>query len=140
MPAYNEAATIVAVLDAVSALGLDKQIVVVDDGSTDGTGDLVERWRDGRDGVVLVRGEKIERVGRAADVQVPADAKVLRAKVVTPGLIDAHTVVGLQGFRNEPREQDQLEKSAPVQPELRAADAFNGREKLLEYVRGFGVT
>ena len=55
MPAYNEAATIVAVLDAVSALGLDNQIVVVDDGSTDGTGDLVERWRDGRDGVVLVR-------------------------------------------------------------------------------------
>src|SRR5881394_348379 len=93
-----------------------------------------------KDGVVLVRGEKIERVGRAADVQVPADAKVLRAKVVTPGLIDAHTVIGLQGFRNEPREQDQLEKSAPVQPELRAADAFNGREKLLEWVRGFGVT
>ena len=55
VPAYNEAATIVAVLDAVSALGLDNQIVVVDDGSTDGTGDLVERWRDGRDGVVLVR-------------------------------------------------------------------------------------
>src|SRR4051794_18944200 len=93
-----------------------------------------------KDGVVLVRGEKIERVGRAADVQVPADAKVLRAKVVTPGLIDAHTVLGLQGFRNEPRDQDQLEKSAPIQPELRAADAFNGREKLLEYVRGFGVT
>src|SRR3954454_13668710 len=62
-----------------------------------------------KDGVVLVRGEKIERVGRAADVQVPADAKVLRAKVVTPGLIDAHTVLGLQGFRNEPRDQDQLE-------------------------------
>ena len=55
VPAYNEAATIEAVLDAVWALELDKQIVVVDDGSTDGTGDLVERWRDGRDGVVLVR-------------------------------------------------------------------------------------
>src|SRR4051794_24228294 len=93
-----------------------------------------------KDGVVLVRGEKIERVGRAADGQVPADAKVLRAKVVTPGLIDAHTVLGLQGFRNEPRDQDQLEKSAPVQPELRAMDAFNAREKLVEWVRGFGVT
>jgi glycosyltransferase involved in cell wall biosynthesis len=55
VPAYNEAATIEAVLDAVWALELDKQIIVVDDGSTDGTGDLVERWRDGRDGVVLVR-------------------------------------------------------------------------------------
>ena len=29
--------------------------MVVDDGSTDGTWDLVERWRDGRDGVVLLR-------------------------------------------------------------------------------------
>ena len=55
MPAYNEAATIVDVLDAVSALELDKQLVVVDDGSIDGTGDLVERWRQGRDGVVLIR-------------------------------------------------------------------------------------
>jgi len=49
-------------------------------------------------------------------------------------------VLGLQGYRNEPREQDQLEKSAPIQPELRALDAFNGRERLLEWVRGFGVT
>jgi glycosyltransferase involved in cell wall biosynthesis len=55
MPAHNEAATIVAVLDAVTALELDRQIVVVDDGSTDGTGDLVERWREGRDDVVLIR-------------------------------------------------------------------------------------
>ena len=55
VPAYNEASTIVEVLDRVSDLELDKQIVVVDDGSTDGTGDLVEGWRDGRDDVVLVR-------------------------------------------------------------------------------------
>jgi imidazolonepropionase-like amidohydrolase len=33
-----------------------------------------------------------------------------------------------------------LEKSAPIQPELRAMDAFNAREKLVEWVRGYGVT
>jgi glycosyltransferase involved in cell wall biosynthesis len=55
VPAYNEAATIGDLLDAVWALELEKQIVVVDDGSTDGTGDLVERWREGRDDVVLLR-------------------------------------------------------------------------------------
>jgi glycosyltransferase involved in cell wall biosynthesis len=54
VPAYNEAATIIDVLEAVSALDLEKQIVVVDDGSTDGTGDLVEQWRNGRDDVVLI--------------------------------------------------------------------------------------
>ena len=55
IPAYNEAATIVALLDAVWALDMDKQIVVVDDGSTDETGTLVERWRAGKRDVVLVR-------------------------------------------------------------------------------------
>ena len=92
------------------------------------------------DGVILLRDGKIERVGRAPDVQIPQGMKTLTAKVVTPGLIDAHTIVGLQGFLNEPRDQDQLEKSSPVQPELRATDAFNGRERLLEWIRGFGIT
>jgi glycosyltransferase involved in cell wall biosynthesis len=55
VPAYNEAATIVELLERVSALDLDKQIVVVDDGSDDGTGDLAEGWADGRDGVVVIR-------------------------------------------------------------------------------------
>src|SRR5213592_3754490 len=55
VPAYNEAATIVELLDRVAALDLPKQIVVVDDGSTDGTGDLAERWRKGRDEVVVLR-------------------------------------------------------------------------------------
>jgi glycosyltransferase involved in cell wall biosynthesis len=58
VPAYNEAATIVEILERVSALDLDKQIVVVDDGSTDGTGDLAERWRDGSgDDVIIIRQE-----------------------------------------------------------------------------------
>jgi glycosyltransferase involved in cell wall biosynthesis len=58
VPAYNEAATIVEILERVSALDLEKQIVVVDDGSTDGTGDLAERWRDGRgDDVIIIRQE-----------------------------------------------------------------------------------
>ncbi len=55
VPAYNEAPTICEVLDRVEALELDKQIIVVDDGSTDGTADLVEEWRQGRDAIVLVR-------------------------------------------------------------------------------------
>jgi glycosyltransferase involved in cell wall biosynthesis len=55
VPAYNEAATIVDLLDRVAELELDKQIVVVDDGSTDGTAELAEQWRDGRDDAVVVR-------------------------------------------------------------------------------------
>jgi glycosyltransferase involved in cell wall biosynthesis len=55
IPAYNERATIADVLDAIEALELDRQIIVVDDGSTDGTGDVVDAWRDGRPAVVLLR-------------------------------------------------------------------------------------
>jgi glycosyltransferase involved in cell wall biosynthesis len=55
VPAYNEAATIVELLDRVSLLELEKQIVVVDDGSTDGTGDLADQWRGGRGDVLVIR-------------------------------------------------------------------------------------
>jgi imidazolonepropionase-like amidohydrolase len=92
------------------------------------------------DGVVLVRDGKIERVGPAASIDVPAGYRELRARVVTPGLIDAHTVVGLAGYLNQPHDQDQLETSSPIQPELRAVDAYNARERLVEWVREHGVT
>ena len=70
VPAYNEAATIVEVLDRVSRLDLEKQIVVVDDGSTDGTGDRVEDWRRERDGDVLVRQENRGK-GAAVRAAIP---------------------------------------------------------------------
>jgi glycosyltransferase involved in cell wall biosynthesis len=41
IPAYNEARTIVDVLDGIAALGLDYEAIVVDDGSTDATADIV---------------------------------------------------------------------------------------------------
>ncbi|MCY3015573.1 MAG: amidohydrolase family protein [Planctomycetota bacterium] len=92
------------------------------------------------DGVVVVTDGRIVAVGPAATTAVPADARVLEAAVVTPGLIDAHCVVGLSGYLNQDQDQDQLDASEPVQPELRAVDAYNSRERLVEWVRGFGVT
>lgn len=94
-----------------------------------------------RDGIVLIGANgKIERVGPAASVQTPSSYRTLRARVVTPGLIDGHTVVGLAGALNQPHDQMQLERSAPVQPELRAVDAYNARETLVQWLRAHGVT
>ena len=55
-------------------------------------------------------------------------------------MIDAHTVIGLNGYLNQPHDQMALENSSPIQPELRAIDAYNAEEKLIEWVRSFGVT
>jgi glycosyltransferase involved in cell wall biosynthesis len=55
VPAYNEASTIIEVLDRIEELDLDSQIVVVDDGSIDETPLLLERWRrDHADRCVVV--------------------------------------------------------------------------------------
>jgi len=91
-------------------------------------------------GVVLVNNGKIEAVGPASQVNIPAGYRVINAKVVTPGLIDAHTVIGLNGYLNQPHDQMALDGGASIQPELRAIDAYNAEEKLVEWVRGFGVT
>jgi len=53
IPAYNERATIrqlVAAVLAVNLEGLDRELVIVDDGSTDGTREILNEL-DGRDGV-----------------------------------------------------------------------------------------
>ena len=93
------------------------------------------------DGVVLIgKDGKIERVGRASEVRIPSGYRTLTAKVATPGLVDAHSVVGLAGALNQPHDQMQLELSSAIQPELRAVDAYNARELLVEWLRIHGVT
>jgi imidazolonepropionase-like amidohydrolase len=89
-------------------------------------------------GVVLIKDGKIEKVG--ASLKIPSDYTVYQARVVTPGLVDTRTVVGLSGPLNIPIDQDQLEKSSPIQPDLRAIDAYNPDDTLIGYLRVNGVT
>lgn len=91
-------------------------------------------------GVILIRDGKIERVGTSAQVQIPSGYRTLTAKVVTPGLIDAHTVIGLNGYLNQPHDQMAIDASGTMQPELRATDSYNPEERLVEWVRGYGIT
>lgn len=93
-----------------------------------------------KDAVVVVKDGKITAIGPAASTQIPQGLRVIEAALVTPGLIDAHATVGLTGIYNTKHDSDQLERSSPVQPELRAIDAFNPQEKLIDWVRSYGVT
>jgi imidazolonepropionase-like amidohydrolase len=91
-----------------------------------------------RNGVVLIKNGKIEDVG--AGLAIPAGYKLYEAKAVTPGFVDARSLVGISGAMNIPTDQDQLEKSNPIQPDLRAIDAYNPEESLVKVVRDYGVT
>ncbi len=95
-------------------------------------------------GVVLVRDGRIARVGRQDRVRVPEGLPVLEAAVVTPGFVDVRTTDGISGAfggrEGQVRDQDQLETSDPVQPELRPIDAYNAADPLVAWVRQFGVT
>ena len=55
IPAYNEARTIAELIDRVSALAFEKELIVIDDGSTDSTSAIVEAIAAERDDLVLIR-------------------------------------------------------------------------------------
>ena len=99
------------------------------------TGGIIEN------GVVLIEDGKITKVGERKNVAIPKGFPILYATTVTPGLIDAHSVVGLSGALNFKKgDQDQDEMSDPNQADLRVLDSFNPREPLLQFIREHGVT
>ena len=91
-------------------------------------------------GAVLIENGRILAVMKADEVKVPADAAILTAAEVTPGLIDPFCVAGLTGAWNIPADQDQDELSDPNQADLRVLDGFNPREPLLDFLKATGVT
>ncbi len=92
------------------------------------------------DGAVVIRDGKIVSAGSARGVRVPAGAREIRGVVVTPGLVDVRSTVGLSGILNQPQDQDALDMGGPLQPSLRAMDAYNARDELVEWLLALGIT
>lgn len=55
IPVYNEAATVAEVVSRVLALPLEKQLIVVDDGSTDGSTAILQQLETRHDELELIR-------------------------------------------------------------------------------------
>ncbi len=64
IPVYNEEATLPFVLDRVLGLPFDKEVILVDDGSTDGSTRILDGYRD-RPGVKVIRHASNLGKGRA---------------------------------------------------------------------------
>jgi glycosyltransferase involved in cell wall biosynthesis len=80
MPAYNEARTIERVVEAVLATPQDKEVILVDDGSTDGTRELVQKLGQ-RPGVQALFHERNQGKGaavRTALAQADGDIVVIQ--------------------------------------------------------------
>jgi len=80
VPAHNEARTIGEVLERIAALSLDTQVIVVDDGSTDETASIVERFTDQCGPTTLLRQRNRGKGAaiRAALPYVAADIVVIQ--------------------------------------------------------------
>ncbi|MCE9568322.1 MAG: amidohydrolase family protein [Planctomycetes bacterium] len=89
--------------------------------------------------VIVLKNGKIEHVGPTHEVTLKG-ITTIKAKHVTPGLIDSFSVAGLTGAWNIPADQDQDELSDPNQADLRVYDGFNPREPLLDFLQSTGVT
>lgn len=92
------------------------------------------------DGIILIENDRISDVGK--DIEIPEGATVLDAsgKIITPGLIDAYTQIGLKEISQEESTVDVSEKSEPLTPQVRTVDAFNSQSELIPVTRIEGVT
>ncbi|MBZ0271742.1 glycosyltransferase family 2 protein [bacterium] len=81
MPVFNEKETILRIVDLVLAVDLDKELIIVDDGSTDGTRELLRENVEGREGVRVVYHERNRGKGaaiRTAQQHISGDVTVIQ--------------------------------------------------------------
>ncbi|MGM7680581.1 amidohydrolase [Cytobacillus sp. Hm23] len=92
------------------------------------------------DGTIIVSDGKFVKIGN--DIAIPDGCEVVNAtgQVITPGLIDVHTHLGIHEEGIGKEGQDYNEVSAASTPQVRAIDGINPIEKGFNDARLAGVT
>lgn len=92
-------------------------------------------------GWIIIEGSRIREIGRSGNVPEYCNKVIdLKGKVVTPGLIDAHSHLGLYEEGNAKEGDDTNETSSPITPHLRAIDGISPRDIGFGAARESGVT
>lgn len=101
LPTYNEAENVVEVLDKVRAAAPEADVLIVDDGSPDGTADLAEKWGADHGGVRVMRRTRKAGLGSAYragfadglangyDILIEMDSDLQHDPAALPSLIHA---------------------------------------------------
>ncbi|KAI0244619.1 hypothetical protein L0F63_005806 [Massospora cicadina] len=89
---------------------------------------------------VLLRDGIIAEIGKY--LHIPKDAKVIqgRDKVLTPGIVDMHSHIGVDSWPELRGSDDTNEMTRPTFPQLRTLDAFNPKDEAIAWARSGGVT
>ena len=92
------------------------------------------------EGEILVHEGKILSVGK--DLDIPEGCEIVDAsgKLITPGLIDAHTHIGLDESAIRWEGADYNEMSDPVTPEMRGIDGLNPMDEAFPLALKGGIT
>ncbi len=91
-------------------------------------------------GNIVIENNKITSVGK--DIAIPREAEIIDAtgKVITPGLFDAYSNIGLIEIGAVAQTVDIEENSSPLTPNIRVIDAINTRTEVIPVTRIEGVT
>lgn len=71
IPVYNEKNTVTKIIDVVRSVGVDKEIIIIDDGSTDGTREIISALRPSADLKVILHDRNYGK-GRAIRTGISA--------------------------------------------------------------------
>lgn len=93
-------------------------------------------------GVVVIQDGIVRAVGSAAEIAIPAGAEIVdtTGRVITPGIIDTHSHMGVYASPDLFATQDGNEATAPVTAEVRAIDSFWPQDPALGRALAAGVT
>jgi imidazolonepropionase-like amidohydrolase len=92
------------------------------------------------EGDILVRNGKIEKIGK--DINPLENCIVIDAsgKFIMPGIIDAHSHIGVYSWPGVEAHSDGNEATDPITPQVRAEDSFNTEDPAIRRAVAGGVT